>query len=283
MKIILSSDRTVLICVLIIISILTVWDRADCAEPCYYSIHLASFKELKNANGFVNSLTKKGNMVFWKKSDVPGKGEFYRVYLGKYQNRQDAVKFWNILKEEGAVSYFGIYKFMETDDIPAEPDEFPALAIPKEKGILSPEAVPEIKKERFVDNHDGTITDRATNLMWIKNGWRIDFFSALKYPEAVNKVQEFRHGGYTDWRLPTIEEWQGLMDKNKQYPALTEPNFFENIIVHSPYWSKTAYGPGRLTPAKNPVRAYIVMLYYGRISHQNINKRAFVLPVRSLR
>ena len=49
-------------------------------ERDFYSVHLASFKNLLNANNFVSSLKNKGNAVFWKKADVPGKGLFYRVY-----------------------------------------------------------------------------------------------------------------------------------------------------------------------------------------------------------
>ena len=86
---------------------------ANGTDNAYYSIHLASFKNLQNANKHVNSLKKKGKMVFWKEKDIPEKGLFYRVYLGKYENRSDALEFWNKLKEEGVVSYRGIHRFTE--------------------------------------------------------------------------------------------------------------------------------------------------------------------------
>ena len=134
-----------------------------------------------------------------------------------------------------------------------------------------------------MDNQDGTVTDTLTGLMWTKNGWRGDFFSAVTWPEATKKCEEFRLGGHADWRLPTVEEWKSLIDARKECPALVEPNPFENIIVHMPYWSKSEfiYGPEHSCNNVCPVHAYAVMLYFGKVTHQNKNKRAFILPVRS--
>ena len=51
-------------------------DVAVAAET-YYSIHVASFKQLKNANAFVNSLQEQGKVVFWKGVQVRNKGYFF--------------------------------------------------------------------------------------------------------------------------------------------------------------------------------------------------------------
>ena len=250
--------------------------RADGMEQSYYSIHVASFKKLQNANSYVNSMTKKGKILFWKKTDIPDKGVYYRVYFGKYKERDKAVEFWKIMKEKGAVSYFGVHKFNEIE--PAGLEDFPSFGEEgNKKGIDQI-----IGKERFVDNRDGTVTDNKTNLMWVKNGWRMDFFSAVDWQKAVKKCEKFKYMGYTDWRLPTIKEWESLLDKNNEYPALIEPNPFENIIVHMPYWSNTEYFSNQTTSLSSPSRAYTVMLYYGRVSHQNIGKLAFIMPVRSI-
>ncbi len=269
-------------CVFLII-FSTLWigvDSANSTKQNYYSIHLKSFKELKNANEFINSLKKSGNMVFWKKVHVPGKGEYYRVYMGKYKDREKAIEFWKTLKEEGSVSYFGIHDFTEEDQMFQAREPLDAV-IPEEKNEDN-NTIPVTTQERFVDNGDGTITDRKTNLMWIKNGWRIDFFSALKWQDAIKKCKDFKVGGYTNWRLPTISEWKSLLDKKNEFPALIEPNPFENVIVHMPYWSKTEYRYNQRVPVERSARVYTIMLYYGKIGHQSINKRAFVLPVRSI-
>ncbi|MBW2343529.1 MAG: DUF1566 domain-containing protein [Deltaproteobacteria bacterium] len=257
--------------------------NADCAEQIYYSIHVQSFKDLTNANRYVNGLKNKGKIVFWKKAEVQGKGYFFRVYLGKYKTKAEALEVWEKLKEEGAVSYRGVHEFQEAIR-PEKADDHPKKTVSSGKDVVQT-SVPGRGKDRFVDNRDGTITDKMTNLMWIKNGWRLDFVSASQWPDAVKKCQKFKHGGYTDWRLPTIEEWKSLLDTKKQCPALVEPNPFENMIVHMPYWSETEFIYGKkYTCIKTacPIHAYTVLLYFGNVNHQNKKKRAFILPVRSI-
>lgn len=251
----------------------------EAREVTYYSIHIASFKELRNANSYVNSMREKGKIVFWKKADVPGKGIFYRVYLGRYSKRDDAVAFWEKLDADGEVGYFGVHRF--TEDIELSTDEKTASFV---KTLPEVRQRPVKKEERFIDNQNGTITDRATNLMWIKNGWRPDFFSALTWPEAVTKCKIFEYAGYSDWRLPTIEEWKSVIDSENKNPALIEPNPFENIIVHMPYWSVTesSFNIKQTGDMKHLPRAYVVMLYYGKFYHQGKDKRAFILPVRTM-
>ena len=260
---------------LLILIVLGLIGLSQAAERVFYSIHFASFKNLENANRQVNSLKEKGKMVFWDKFDVPGKGQFYRVYLGRFSKREDAVAFWEKLNALGAVNYFGVHRFNET----MEPEKET-----KDREVTANRAT-SVKetKTRFVDNLDGTITDTQTNLMWIKNGWRLDFLSAETWMDAQKLCKNFNLGGYGDWRLPSIEEWKTLIDTNYENPALVEPNPFENIIGHMPYWTQTEYTYGRdYTPSKaSPLESYTVMLYSGSINHQKKSERAFVLPVRS--
>ena len=72
----------------------------------------------------------------------------------------------------------------------------------------------------FTDNGDRTVTDRVTGLMWQKESTpsEVTFGAASDYVKALNSE---RFGGYTNWRLPTIEELCSLMepiqDKRGQY------------------------------------------------------------------
>lgn len=260
-------------------------------EQVYYSIHVASFKSLENTNAFINSLKNKGKLVFWKKTTLTDQGDYFRVYLGRYATEAEAFEFWKKLKAENAVSYKGIHKFTEIVEAVkiAEPGKAPASGPitkpqPKEP-TRTAEPVPYRPGERFVDNGDGTVTDNMMDLMWVKNGWRLEFLSAVNWQEANKRVGKFKLGGHSDWRLPSIDEWRSLIDKSRQYPALIEPNPFENVIVHMPYWSKTEfYYSARYTcKEKCPVRAYTVMLYSGNLNHQNKTENAFIMPVRSLK
>lgn len=281
---------------LVALMMLITGNLAEGAEQRYYSIHLASFKYLQNANRQVNSLQEKGKLVFWKEVDIPDKGIFYRVFLGKYTTREEAVAFWEKLNQEGAVSYFGVYEFKESvaslksPELPIEKPLLPTeqalepkplieKPLPPTEGGLEPEPV----SPRFVDNQDGTVTDTQNNLMWVKNGWRLDFVAALTWLEAMEKCRNFNLGGHTDWRLSSVDEWKTLIETDRQAPALVEPNPFENIIVHMPYWSQTEFvvaGGLSVRPDHPSARAYTVMLYTGQIQHQKKGERAFVMPVR---
>jgi hypothetical protein len=61
---------------------------------------------------------------------------------------------------------------------------------------------------RYTDNGDGTVTDHKTGLIWAAsdNGKDIDFEDAAIYCES------FSAGGFSDWRLPDIEELKDLYE-----------------------------------------------------------------------
>lgn len=140
------------------------------------------------------------------------------------------------------------------------------------------------KTGRFIDNHDGTVTDTATGLMWIQNGWRKEFLSASTWFEARDKCAKFNYGNYRDWRLPTVNEWRSLINTNFQNPALIEPNPFLNLISHMPYWTQSEYIYGKQYTCSSecPLETYVVMLYFGNVFHQKKTRKGLILPVRTV-
>ncbi len=107
---------------------------------------------------------------------------------------------------------------------------------------------PAYGRNRFADNGDGTVSDRATGLMWMKtdSGKGMDWEHALAYAE--NLV----HAGHSDWRLPNAKELQSLVDYARA-PAATgtpaiDPVFETTKITDEeggrdfPYfWSSTTH------------------------------------------
>jgi Protein of unknown function (DUF1566)/SPOR domain len=310
-----------LVAALLLVAFMFSATGAAAGPAAYFSVHLASFKNLKNANAFVNSLAQKGKVVFWKEAQVPSKGLFYRVYMGRFVRFDNAEAFWEKLKAEGKVSYRGIHRFQgplapppsvqpsgllpdidigelarpappaksirlpaspapATRTSPVRPMPEPPPVPPEKIGAPPAKGAPLVGKTkppgRFRDNGDGTVTDWENGLMWIKNGWRIDFFSAETWTDAVEKCSRFGFAGYSDWRLPTLAQWRSIIDAAYECPALVEPNPFENVIVHMPYWSAT--------PVKKvPINVYTVTLYHGTVGHQHKSGRGFILPVRAVR
>jgi hypothetical protein len=78
-----------------------------------YSGHVASFKSEENAASFVQSMKTKGLVAYYKKENVPGKGEFFRVFLGGYKTMPLAQKALAKLKKDGEIDFFMIEKTSE--------------------------------------------------------------------------------------------------------------------------------------------------------------------------
>lgn len=70
---------------------------------------------------------------------------------------------------------------------------------------------PAMALERFVKNSNGTVTDNKTGLMWAEkdNGIPIHWMDAQSY------CKEYRGAGYTDWRMPTVNELSSLYEPEK--------------------------------------------------------------------
>jgi hypothetical protein len=95
-----------------------------------------------------------------------------------------------------------------------------------------------LQKTRFHDNSDGTITDPSTGLMWTRNAnlpaETMLFYDALHYIEEMNRGN-LPNFGYTDWRLPTLEELQGFIDYTSYTTRghnLTPGHPFKNVQMN---------------------------------------------------
>jgi uncharacterized caspase-like protein len=83
----------------------------------------------------------------------------------------------------------------------------------------------EIRRDgRFIAYDDGTVLDIRTNLMWAAK----DNGSDIKWSDAKSYCENYRGGGYTNWRMPTQNELAGLYDNSKSYKA-TQRNYNVNL------------------------------------------------------
>ena len=96
---------------------------------------------------------------------------------------------------------------------------------------------------RFTDNGDDTITDNLTGLTWTRDA---NLPGLVKtWQEALDYVSEMNTGenpnfGYTDWRLPNINELESLINTEQPNPAVwLESNGFKNVQSEY-YWSSTS-------------------------------------------
>jgi hypothetical protein len=62
---------------------------------------------------------------------------------------------------------------------------------------------------RFIAYSNGTVLDMRTNLMWAAR----DNGSDINWQNAKNYCDNYRGGGYTGWRMPTLDELAGLYNE----------------------------------------------------------------------
>ena len=109
----------------------------------------------------------------------------------------------------------------------------------------------------YTDNGNGTVSDNSTGLMWQKcgdgqTGSDCSGGSAvhLAYDDgngnlgsadlpAINYCKTLSLGGHADWRLPSVNELETLVDFGQQNPAINT-TYFPNTQSGS-YWSSAAY------------------------------------------
>jgi hypothetical protein len=100
----------------------------------------------------------------------------------------------------------------------------------------------------FVDNGDGTISDRASGLTWQQadSGAGMDWEAALAYCEGLELA------GANDWRLPNVKELQSIVDYGRSPDATNsaaiDPLFSAAPITneagqpdYAAYWSSTTH------------------------------------------
>jgi hypothetical protein len=117
--------------------------------------------------------------------------------------------------------------------------------------VLCVRGNPSYGKNDFHDNGDGTITDRATGLMWSKadSGQGMNWRDALAWAQKKN-AEKFL--GHDDWRLPSVKELQSIVDYTRSpetthTPAI-DPSFHCTRITNEArqadypyYWSATTH------------------------------------------
>lgn len=131
---------------------------------------------------------------------------------------------------------------------------------------------------RFVDNGDGTITDNASGLMWIKDPSQLGGAwgtpgnpSAMTWDAAIDNCLALNYAGHGDWRLPNAKEASSLADHESTNPSI-DTNFFPSVYAGH-YWTST-------TTSGTSVAGWYVDFYYSKMDFalKSTEKRA--RPVR---
>ncbi len=131
---------------------------------------------------------------------------------------------------------------------------------------------------------DGTVIHDSTNLQWAQcalgQRWSRDFCTgqatSMSWDEANMAVDELNQNGdlagYTDWRLPSREELETIVELCREAPAINE-----NIFPNTPwagFWSSSL-------DTEEEDHAWFVGFYYGLAFEYSRESSYRVRPVRS--
>lgn len=143
----------------------------------------------------------------------------------------------------------------------------------KQAGVAPP-------NPRFVDNRDGTVTDRLTDLVWLKDA---DAFGLRTWEQGLAVCKSLCHGSAGawdgsqpgDWRLPNAKEIESLVDYGNFGPSIPKDHPFVNVRPSS-YWTSTSV-------ALAPTEAMFIILGVGPTIFENKEHPFFIWPVRNRR
>lgn len=129
---------------------------------------------------------------------------------------------------------------------------------------------------RLVDNRNGTVTDRATGLMWKQcaeglrgAGCTSGAAQGVKWQEALQRGANTTFAGYSDWRLPNKNELESLVERSCEDPAINVTVFPKtplDWLGDSPFWSSSPY-------AGNSDSAWFVNFEFGNVDNDGYKKQ----------
>ena len=127
--------------------------------------------------------------------------------------------------------------------------------------------------QSYNDNHDGTITDTVTGLMWqsaIAPGTYTQS-GAVTYCAATLSLAQ-----YNDWRLPTLMELLSIVDYTGTYLSHT---LLPTPMIGGQYWTSTPVGNTAYVNG-SPQMAWYIDSGSGIAENTNTTTNSYVRCVR---
>lgn len=115
---------------------------------------------------------------------------------------------------------------------------------------------------------DKVVIDRSTGLVWHHTG--SDYMNWSKAKEWVRDLNKKGYAGYSDWRLPTLEEGASLLESS---------NSSNGFYIDSKFsWEKFYIWTG---DSASSGRAWYITFFDGYVRRRDTDTKIFVRPVRS--
>jgi hypothetical protein len=129
--------------------------------------------------------------------------------------------------------------------------------------------------DRFSIYKTDCIVDNLTGLMWSRNAWNLTSPTSWSV-SVLNPPTAFFACGFSDWRLPNINELQSLVnfEKSNNVDWLISQGFFFLNVLPIRYWSSTSAADA---PESN---AWFINMVDGFIAEDSKLATYFIWPVR---
>ncbi|PID57526.1 hypothetical protein CSB45_06775 [candidate division KSB3 bacterium] len=116
------------------------------------------------------------------------------------------------------------------------------------------------------------LLDRTTRLMW-QRPVGLEEMNWMQSMQHIAHLNATNAGGFSDWRLPTLEELASLMETRKNESGL----YLSSHFGSAPLWCWSA------DQSSEPGKAWFISFHSGGIGTHAVEDHAFVLAVRSLK
>jgi len=85
------------------------------------------------------------------------------------------------------------------------------------------------------------VLDRRTGLMWAREPIEVPNWKKPQVAKTEKAIGELAIGGFTDWRIPTVDALFTLADRSRVSPAI-DVDFFPDCPSDW-FWTSTPYAP----------------------------------------
>ncbi len=123
--------------------------------------------------------------------------------------------------------------------------------------------------EGYIDNGDGTVTDKITGLMW----QQAVPTATYTWTDANAYCPTLSLAGHSDWRLPTVIELISIVNPDIPNPGPTIVEAFFPATPSATFWTSTPY-------AGYPTRAGDVLFTVGAARYDDLTTAQNVRCVR---